>query len=149
MIFDHLEHAEHYGLVHRLVNEGWEFLRRKDLATIDAGRYELGGGAYASVQDYVTNPIESCVFESHRLFVDVQYLASGEEWIYVSTPAGLTTTQRYRAEEDCELYEGEASTRALMKPGQFLLLYPHDAHMPTVSVTTPTQVRKIVIKLPV
>lgn len=148
MIFDHIENADHYKTAHGLIEEAWTFLRNPDLASMPDGRYELSHGAYASVQSYLSRPVEDCSFESHRRYVDLQFIVDGEEWIYVSLPTELLTTQEYREEEDCALYSGSPKTRILMGRGSFLLLFPHDAHMPTVAVAGPASIKKVVVKLP-
>ena len=149
MIYDTLEHAELYVATHRLLEEALRFLTTDDLPRLEAGRHEVAGGAYASVQAYTTSPFEQGSFESHRRYVDVQYLIAGEEWIYVAAPDALHTTQGYDQQSDCTLYRGTPETRVLMRPGCFLLLFPHDAHMPCVTVERPAAVKKVVVKLPI
>ena len=149
MIYDRLERANTYSGCHRLFDSAIEFLRRSDLSSMEEGRYELADGAYASIQVYTTNPRSRCDYESHRKYVDVQFLLLGKEWIYVSSPDLLEVTHPYVTNEDCARYEGEAASRVLARPGSFVVLFPHDAHMPTVAVDSPRRVKKVVVKLPV
>lgn len=149
MVYDTLEHAELYVSMHPLLEEAWRFLTDDGLPGLDVGRYELSRGAYASVQTYSTSALERSSFESHRRYVDVQYLLSGEEWIYVAAPEALRSTQAYEEQSDCALYEGAPETRVLMRPGRYLILFPHDAHMPGVYVDQTASVKKVVVKLPV
>ncbi len=148
MIYDTLDHAELYTSTHILLTEAWKFLTADGLPSLEEGRYELSGGAYASVQAYTTSALEQGSFESHRRFVDVQFLIAGEEWIYVAAPEALRTTQAYEEGSDCALYQGAPETRVLMRPGRFLILFPHDAHMPCVYIAKPKSVKKVVVKLP-
>jgi YhcH/YjgK/YiaL family protein len=152
MIYVVLEHAHLYSRVHELLDVATAFLSRDDLEELPEGRHELRQGAYASIQSYRTKPVKECVFESHRRYIDIQYVIEGEEWIYVSRPDSLPIMQEYDESGDCILYEGTEgteTTRALMRPEAFLVLFPHDAHMPTVAVDGPAPVRKAVVKIPV
>lgn len=59
-------------------------------------------------------------------------------------------TQPYSAESDAELYENNhEGVDHLMEPGRYLVFPPEIAHMPNVCVEGPSEVRKVVIKVPV
>ena len=148
MIYDRLDRAGSYHAVHPLLGMAVTFLSRSDLPDLQDGRHELSGGAFASVQTYETKKLEVGEYETHQSYADVQCVLAGEEWIYVSHPGLLTETQPYRAEDDCALYHGEPASRLLMQPGSFLLLFPQDAHMPSIEVDAPGRVKKVVVKLP-
>lgn len=149
MIYDRLDRASAYVSAHEGLAGAIGFLSRRGISSWDDGRYDLSDGAYASLQSYDSKPLEGSLFESHQQYVDVQCVLEGEEWIYVSPPEALVVTQAYDVVEDCAIYRGAGEgSRILMRPGLFLLLFPHDAHMPCIALEAPRPVRKAVVKLP-
>ena len=44
---------------------------------------------------------------------------------------------------------GEPAILAALGPGDFMLLFPEDAHMPRIAVLAPENVRKVVVKIAV
>ncbi len=111
------------------------------------GRYEICDGVYAMVQERSTEPAEKRQFEAHRRYADIQYCVEGSETIGVSLDKDFEVSVPYNAERDIEFYEGRGRDVALMpmRPGHFLLLYPHDFHMPLIG--DGGRVRKIVVKV--
>ncbi len=147
MIFDHLSQAKLYEKVTRHMHHAFAFLSRTDLATIAKGRYEIAGDdAYALVQDYTTKPAELAKWESHRKYIDVQFLANGTESMGYGYIDGFTVSKDYDEQGDYLLYTGSGN-ELVMTPGSFAILWPHDVHRPTVAVAEPMAVRKVVVKV--
>jgi len=122
-----------------------------NLAPGDSGRVELGGGAFALPQAYMTKaPRESGFFESHLAYVDVQAVISGEEIIEVADTAALQVTENHTPEKDLIKYAmHNTASRLRLRAGDLAVLDPSDAHMPCIAVGEPLLVRKVVIKIPV
>lgn len=125
-------------------------LRLQQLAEGKSERVELAGGAFALEQVYRSKPRADSFFESHRAFIDVQVVVSGEEFIEVNDVAGLQVKEDRTPGKDVLIYHmTEASSVLRMRAGDVAILYPVDGHMPSVAVAAPTLVRKIVVKVPV
>lgn len=147
MILDKLSHAAMYTALHPLFAEGFRFIREQG-ATAAVGRCELAGGAYALVQEYQTQPAAGALFESHRRFIDIQYVARGSETIYFATLDQLKAGD-YQPEKDYLPLEGSGSALA-MQAGDFAVFFPQDGHLPSrFAGDRPGAVRKIVVKIPV
>ncbi len=147
MIVDHLSHAALYAGVTKNLSLAFDFLHRADLQTLAAGRYELAGDdAFALVQDYTTKPATDAKWESHRKYLDVQFIVSGIESMGYGYIDGFTVTKDYDEAADFLLYAGKGN-ELTMTPGTFAILYPHDVHRPTVAVGEPSAVRKVVVKV--
>ena len=125
---------------------GLDFLSGTDFSNLSDGRYELDGDDYVNIQTYTTKP--DADFEAHRDYVDIQYMISGEEMIGVTDYNKCQTTVEYDSEKDIEFLSGEGEYH-LMKSGDFMVLYPEDAHKPSISadVDFPSAVRKAVVKV--
>lgn len=124
------------------------FFQSHDLLTVPEGRYELGGGAYVSVQQYMTCVNER--FEGHRKFIDIQLLSSGAERILTAPLAAGIVQEPYSEEKDICIYRCVHSVSAVdLAEGQLAILFPEDLHAPSNCVSKPTDVRKLIFKIPI
>ena len=114
-------------------------------------RVEIDGkNIYALVQVYETIPAEAEVrCEAHRLYLDIQYIASGEEMMGWAPLDNLRAVTAYNAEKD--VLHGSVPLAELtpvqVRAGHAAVFYPEDAHAPKLAVSSPTGVRKIVVKV--
>ncbi|MGB7158661.1 MAG: YhcH/YjgK/YiaL family protein [Tepidisphaeraceae bacterium] len=147
MVFDRLAHASLYEGMARHIRHAFEFLRRSDLDTLAVGKYAIvGEDAYALVQSYQTKPAEQAKWETHRRYIDVQFVASGVERMGYGHLADFQPINGYNEAGDYQLYTGSGSD-IVMTPGTFAIFSPHDVHRPTGAVEQPILVRKVVIKV--
>lgn len=147
MIFDHLSELNRYRAIHPLFPIAFDFLKNFDPNTPD-GRYPLDGDkVFALVQSYEPLEKDGRPFEAHRRYIDLQYIAEGEEVIYHSPLSRLSSTIDYSEEKDCEMLSGAAEQALIMTPGTFTILFPHDAHLPSCLHRCPDKVKKVVIKI--
>jgi biofilm protein TabA len=105
------------------------------------------------VSSYTTLLPDAHVWESHRRYIDIQIVLSGQEYIRVA-PVGdaLRITTPYDEDKDAQFYARDTRPTATlhMTPGTFAIFFPHDAHGPNQSIgDTPTRVTKAVLKVPV
>jgi YhcH/YjgK/YiaL family protein len=128
----------------------YKFLRESDFNKMDLGRYELADdGTYANIEEYVTK--DSSHFEAHRQYIDIQYLAHGQEYIYI-TPVEHEDSQQitpYNVSKDIEFFDKDSHTKHLLSSTNFLVLFPSDGHKPCMKVDSNEKVRKVVVKIPV
>ena len=137
----------------KAVERALAYLRETDFSKIADGRYEIDGDRmYATVSRYKTKPETECRPESHRRYVDVQYVAEGQEFIgwCAFTPA-LKEATAYDAEKDIIFYERlEPKSDFVLSEGCFAVLLPKDIHRPCVSMDDePSSVLKVVVKIAV
>ena len=125
---------------------GLRFLQENNVAELEPGIIELDGNRlFAMVQHYNTKPKEQGVWEAHRKYIDIQYVAEGRELMGYANLNHLQAGE-YDKEKDFVLLKGEGSY-VLMLPGTFVILMPVDAHIPQVAVDSPEPVKKVVIKV--
>lgn len=147
MIFDTLAHSGHYRQLHPGLPAAFDYLERLAPATPD-GRIDLAGDdVFALIQSYTTVEPAEKRFESHRVYLDLQFQVSGEEIIHYAPRVELAIDAAYDPARDVELYSGLSGVPLLMRPGRFAILFPQDAHKPGCQVRLPEPVRKIVIKI--
>ena len=112
-------------------------------------REELPGGAYVVEMTYRTKPRPEGFFETHRKFIDVQVIVTGDELMEVTEAARLEITQPYDTAIDfTKLADTNEASILRMQTGDAAVFWPEDAHMPSLAPKEPGLVRKAVIKVP-
>ncbi len=106
-----------------------------------------GQDVYAMHQLYTTKGPDGRLYESHREYVDVQFVLEGSETIRVVDVGGLTVATEYNPENDAALYDLADGTDVKLESGDFVVLFPHDAHVPQLTSSEPSDVKKIVVKV--
>ena len=110
----------------------------------------LGDDLFAIVMGYETCGPETAALEAHRKYLDIQAVITGEEGIGWSQIDALEIDAPYDESNDAELYKYPAQglLRVDLFPGNFMALFPHDAHMPSLMTHQgPCFTKKVVIKV--
>lgn len=104
---------------------------------------------YVNVHGYATRPRAECRYESHRVYVDLQYCISGGELVEWHPLADLTAKDEYDGVKDVVHYHSPVHPGAVIRmiPGSFGIFYDYDGHMPKVSDGLNEHVAKLVIKI--
>lgn len=125
-------------------------LRLRAMAAGEVKRVELSDGLYAMEQAYQSKARYDA-FESHRKYIDIQVIVTGEELIEVADIAHLPVTQPFDAERDVIIYGDYTSTSVLrLAEGDAAVFRPEDGHMPNLRAgAEPILIRKVVVKVPV
>lgn len=128
---------------------GFKFITEVFNQNTPDGRYNIKGtDIYALVQSYSTEAPENKKLESHRRYIDIQYIVSGKEVIGWLPTEGLKAMTPYSEEKDVVFYHNaEGMSQLVLMPGIFVVFYPHDAHRPGCFLDKPSSVRKIVVKV--
>ena len=95
MIFDTLDRASQYAGLGEHMDTAFEYLRTADLDALQTGRVDLNNDLYVMVQRFTTRLPETGVWETHRKYIDIHYIVSGQERIGF---ANLTETQPFAVE---------------------------------------------------
>ena len=112
------------------------------------GRYEIqGDDIFALVQDQTTDKPENKRAESHRNYVDIQYLMSGEEMQgYAPLLPGVKGEEP--AGKDNIFYDTvEGEQFVCLKPGDFTIYFTDDIHRPNCASGESCNIHKAVIKV--
>lgn len=140
--------AIHYHAYKEVWDRSFTFLRDTDLVNMPIGKVKIGNNLTAGAQEYMPRNHEDCRFETHRKFIDIQYIVSGKELIGLTNVKKTTVVEPYDTENDIEFEVGTEYTLLKAIPGRFFIFFPEDAHMPCMK-DDEGKVRKIVIKVPV
>jgi YhcH/YjgK/YiaL family protein len=146
MILDTLENYQLYTSINERIAKGFDFLRTTDLDSLPSGKHDIEGDTiFALVQEYQTKPLEDCKLESHKKYIDIQYVIRGEEIMGITTQNNQNIIE-VNEEKDYTFYEGTTSLVRVSK-GMFTIFFPDDLHQPCVHTESAAEVKKVVIKV--
>lgn len=147
MIIDHIENRNLYSTLNQRIKRALDYLAETDFSEIEAGKYEIDGeNIFALVSDYKTKDLSKGKPESHRNYIDVQFIASGEEFIGYAPLADQKIVEAYNEGNDITFYDCDQSL-CLIQEKMFAIFFPTDIHMPGIRVTNPIPVKKVVVKV--
>jgi len=125
------------------------FLKTTNLDTLSVGKHPLDGdNAYASVTEGPSKDLGKASWESHKKYIDLQYVIKGKEQIDVANANTATVIKPYDATKDVANYTANG-TAHIAEPGTFYLFFPLDVHRPNIKVPGYDVVKKLVIKIKV
>ena len=149
MVHDRIENAGLYAGLGPRFRIALEWLAANGASCAAEEPVAVADGVVARPARYVPHAPDPARFEFHRRFADVQFVAKGEERVLV---APLAETRAVAPiDEAADVGFGSAEGGAVrLRAGEFLVLFPHEAHQPGVAAETGAgKVRKIVVKVEV
>ena len=136
-----------------ILKEVLDYLKNTDFSNMVEGAYNVNNNIIAKLQRYETHKAADCKPESHTKFVDVQFVAEGEEslgWCPISPD--LAVAEEYNFAKDVTFYQRLVpESCVVLSERSFAVLYPVDVHRPCCSLDedNPSKVTKVVVKIPV
>lgn len=146
MVKDLLSLSDRYRSLGPRFVRAFDLATATDFAAMPDGTYPLDGDdVRALVQRYTTKLPHEGRWEAHRTHIDLQMVLTGEEHVGVA-PIGRLVAEPYDTEKDIMWLTGDGD-RVTLRPGEFVLLWPEDGHMPAMAITEPMPVLKVVLKI--
>ena len=139
-----------YECLHPHFKKAFEFLRRKDLASLPNGTYKLAGDdCRAIIQDADLVPLQERKVECHRAYIDIQSPITGPEAIGVFQMDEAHLALPFDEKSDCVVFDGPAPLMTVLRPGSFAIFFPpKGGHAPSCRAPDgPRRIRKVVIKV--
>lgn len=109
-----------------------------------------GDDMFVNVMKYETLPRNECQFETHIKYIDLQYTIVGCESMDVINRNQLEPNNSYDVGKDLQFYKDPGNIdccNIIMKPKNFVILLPHEAHRPKIRVHPALDIYKLVIKI--
>ncbi len=149
MIIDKIENFEIYpfGSTWKRI---FEFLSTLTPRSEDKKYTIEGDDIFAIVMSYQTSNPQTATFESHKKYIDIQTVITGQEKFECTFIDKLDIIEHYDTKKDVTLYKRAESGQICVdvSKGTFVMLYPHDAHIAGLMVGTESQlVKKVVVKV--
>ncbi|HET6426472.1 MAG TPA: YhcH/YjgK/YiaL family protein [Planctomycetaceae bacterium] len=148
MILEALSRADRCAALSPGIAAALRYLQSVDLTALPDGKVEIDGPRLiANVARYQTKRPDQAVWESHRKYIDVQYVVTGVERIgYVPLENAPPVQSPYNDAKDVIFYEPGCDSFTL-RAGQFAVFYPEDIHAPSLADGEPSPVLKVVMKV--
>ena len=149
MIKDRLEYASNYYGISNNLKKAFEWLMSQDLVKINTGKYYIDDkDMFVNIQEYETKT--DAMYETHKKYIDIQYMIKGEELIGVVDKNKCKHAIPYSAEDDIEFMNyNENEVYQVLTTGEFVVLFPNDAHKPSINSGEKSFVKKAIVKVPV
>ncbi len=147
MIIAKKEHALCCKGIHPRLDKALELINNAEfIASVGTEKVCIEGDAlYAFRNEYMTVPYEETFFEYHRKYLDLQMVVSGKERCEIADPAVLDDPFDHKG--DFWGCHGDPEQSVILRPDNFMVVFPGDAHRLKICVEKPETVTKIVFKI--
>ena len=151
MIHDTLANARRYQALHPNFAQAFAWCGESTNLGKPDGRYSiLGEQLFVIVESGPTIAASLKRFESHRRYIDIQVNLKGPEIMEWMPRAALTIFEEFKPDNDICFYQqpSDISTRLLVRPHEFAIFWPEDAHKPCCNPgDAAVSYRKLVFKV--
>jgi len=147
MVIDDLRNASLCFGMHKNFRTAFDYLLRTDFTHVANGKYPLDGeNVFAIVNRYEPQSAEELKWEGHRKYIDIQFVASGDEQIGIVEIGKMSTATEYDETKDVQFFSGDGEFFALGEK-MFAIIFPNEVHKPGIAVDGNSRILKVVIKV--
>jgi biofilm protein TabA len=146
MILGNLNESWRYELLNPYFQELFNYVKENDMLNAPIGKIVLRENELFVNNNMIDGKkLEDQPLEAHQKYIDVHILLKGKETFgWKRTSDVKVWNEPYDEEKDCILANEKADTYFTLKPGDFVIVFPEDAHAPNISSG---KIRKIVAKV--
>ncbi|MEO8416306.1 MAG: YhcH/YjgK/YiaL family protein [Ginsengibacter sp.] len=148
MIVDNLLNAEKYFCMHPLFAKAFDYIKSRDLGTIEPGKYEIDGDQLRSIvsnKKGMTAMESAAKFECHDKHIDIQLCIKGTEQMgWKPRQDCIQQKGDYNPEKDVTFYNDAPDMYFQLTNNQFAIFFPEDVHAPMIG---DDEIMKMVIKV--
>ena len=142
-----VEFYKQYHSNKQVWNKVFTYLKTQNMETLAPGKYPIDGdNAYAIITEAPSKEPDQAKWESHRNYIDLQYVIKGKEKIGVAPVSTVKVITPYDESKDAANYTADG-TYYIASSDKFFLFFPEDAHRPNIKVDGYDTVKKLVIKI--
>ena len=147
MIFGNIQNLKEYFFLEDGVLECFNYMKEHALNEYKKGVYEIDGKRlFVNIVEYETVKPEDRFWEAHREYLDVHLMLEGTERIDLNFIQNMDVKE-YAAKDDFLSMDGEKNASVILKPGDFLVCYPTDAHRTAVAADKQENIKKAIFKV--
>lgn len=147
MIHATLSDSARYEALHPLLKPAFDYLKTHDLLALEPQTLTIQGEEiYGTLMELASNPQDEQPLEAHDRHIDIQLLLAGEErigWRHRSLCQEVTVP--YDTEKDILFFGERPLSFVDLRPGDFVILFPEDAHAPMIG--SGDSIKKIIVKV--
>ena len=146
MIIDTLDNLAKYEAINPLFKDVVEFIRKKDLAAMEPGKYPIKDkDLFVNITTAKGKAPDEAVLETHINMIDIQIPLDAPE-TFGYTPLCRLPETPYNAEKDITKYPDLMAESFIdCQPGMFAIFFPQDGHAPCISMAP--EIKKAIFKV--
>ncbi|MFI3264449.1 MAG: YhcH/YjgK/YiaL family protein [Rikenellaceae bacterium] len=147
MILDSISNAELYYSVSPRLAKAFEYIQSTDLESLEEGRYTIDGDdIFVNIVERDLKKAEDAKLEVHNNYIDIQIVVSGDDegFGYLERCKLQEPAAEFNTVKDIQFFNDVPQTIYYIRPGQFTLVMPEDAHAPLIGSG---RVKKAVVKV--
>jgi YhcH/YjgK/YiaL family protein len=125
-----------------------EYKSISNIKVDECNKIVLDENCFVLEQSYITKNKENCLFESHKKYIDIQYMFEGDEIMEVENVNNLEVSSIYDEKLDyAKHFQTTKSSSLKIKESEMAIFYPFDAHMPCIKIDKNKKIIKAVFKI--
>lgn len=124
------------------------YISKLNFLNLIPGIYEVNEGFLFKVIEYATLDENESSYESHRKHIDIQWIISGKEKLFLTDISHLEPKEEYDEVNDIIRYKFDNNmSSVILQEGNYAIIFPKDAHKIGRISDEKILVKKIVGKL--
>ena len=139
--------AESYYKFKNRWDEAFKFLKDNDLTTLRGTHNIDDKNVYVIASDYNSKDKSDTRYESHKRYVDIQYVAVGEEMMGKTTIDQAEVAVPYSEANDIAYYKFDGGNYYKATPQNFFIFFPGELHRPSIKIDESVPIKRIVVKV--
>jgi biofilm protein TabA len=139
--------AESYYKFKSRWDMAFKFLKDNDLTTLTGTHNIDSTNVYVIAVDYNSKDKSDTRYESHKRYVDIQYVAVGEEMMGKTTMDSAEVAVPYSEANDIAYYKFDGGNYYKATPKNFFIFFPGELHRPSIKVGESVPIKRIVVKV--
>ncbi len=145
-IVDRLENYKKYTNLHPGFEKAFAFLSQTNIAQLELTKHVIDGdNVFCPLSKSQGRTREQASLESHRKYIDIQYVISGNEELgYKPATECRQVKETYNSEKDIGFFSDAPDQWIKVPAGSFIIFFPQDAHAPLVGNG---EIHKAVVKV--
>lgn len=146
MIYSTLTESKLIECLHPKFKQLFDYVKEHDLLHQETGRITLDGdNLFINNVNPQMVTAEEQVLEVHHRYLDVHIPLDKAEIIGIKPLVNCTNLKsEFNSEDDYALYSDKPTNYLTLQPGEFLIVYPQDAHAPIIGEG---KIRKLIAKV--
>lgn len=146
MIYDETSQINRYLGLHPNLDEAIHFIQTHDLNQMELGKHLIKGEeVYCTIMEAITKKENETAFEIHHAYMDIQMDLKGKEEVQLC--ASDYKVLSFDDHTDFGTVAGLKSQSIFLNENTFVMLFPKEAHKPSLAIGQATKIKKIVFKV--
>lgn len=147
MIVGKLKDLDRYKGLNKNLDKAIDYILSTNLHSLNLGKTDIDNEkVFINRFNYIGQEESNCFFEGHKKYLDIHIVLNSEEKLGYSDISELHQVSKFDSENDFIKFEGLIKNYINIKPGDFVITFPEDIHMPKIFINDKS-IEKVVCKV--